>query len=531
MKIWIIALLSYTLCLGVATTADAGREEVYARMDEIALSAPPEVTSSVAALTDYLIAEAKTDLQKARVIYRWITHNIHYDANAYISGRVRAVDIKADAVLRDRTSVCDGYARLFEAMAKHAGLKAERITGTVKGYSFEPGLKIKKANHAWNAVELEGAWYLLDTTWGAGYVDFQSRSFVSAFNEFFFLPAPDRLKFSHHPEDSIWQLLEKPIGFKEFAGYVDIRPAFFQNGMGLIDATTRTLNTKGDLDLRFKVPAEAEITAILNRGKEALALNHQSWQRTGDTVLGKLALPTAGRYELQVFAKQKTDPGKFSIALIYQIDSKGASRRTFPLLHQAFFNAGLELVSHQEGIIQTKSQVDIILANPNNGFVTARLLEAGEAQPLNLIAVQRRSDTVVTKILLPFKGKYQLQLFVSQLADQPAQLAAEYTIVSSEGAGNQASYPQFFSAYLKQKAELVRPFQGTIKSYHEEEFKIKVPGADRVAIVVNNEWHYLTRENDVFTGIVPVTSGVVKLVGSFGEKSDQFQVLAQFDAL
>ncbi len=530
MKLWIITLPALVLLLGLST-AVADRADVYARMDEIALSAPPEVTGSVATLTDYLISEAKTDLQKARAIYRWITHNIAYDANAYVSGHIRDVNIKPESVLKNRVTVCDGYARLFEAMGKRAGLGVERITGTAKGYSFDPGADLKRANHAWNGVELEGAWYLVDATWGAGYVDPMSHEFVPAFNEFFFLTTPDQFKYSHYPDQQIWQLVEKPVSFKEFASYVDIRPAFFQNRMGLVDATNNTLRTKGDLDIRLKAPPETLVTAVLVKDNTALPSNHQFWQRTGDTYLGRLALPGAGHYELQIFAKAKTDPGKYPVALIYQIDASGASQRTFPLLHPAFFDYGLELVSHREGTIETQSQVDIILANTGNAFITARLLERGETLPLNLIAIQRKADTVIARVLLPFKGKYQLQLFASALADQPAQLAAEYTIHSSTGAGKAASFPLFFSAYMQQSAELLQPMHGTLKSYQEEEFKIMAPGASRIAVVINNEWHYLTKQDDLFTGVIPVTSGVVKLVGSFGGNSDQFQVLAQFDAI
>ncbi len=520
------------LSIWLVTGAQAGdRSEIYARMDAIAAQAPDELTRSVDTLTDYLVADAKTDLQKARVIYSWIAHNIVYDLPSYLAGQIRDVNVKPETVLEKRVAVCDGYTRLFQAMAKRAGLKAERITGTAKGYGVERDRRgLQRANHAWNAVELEGAWYLVDATWGAGYIDSQTREYVPLFNEFFFLTPPEQFRFSHLPDDALWQLLEKQISFKEFASYVDIRPAFFQNNLGLLNATSDTLVSDGDLEIRLSVPPDTELTALLLHGSEVLDTNTNFWRRQGGEYRGQVALPGKGRYDLQIFAKATSDPGKFPLALVYHIIANGASRHSYAKLRPAFFDNGLELASHTEGVIDAKSQVEVTLNNPRDAFLSARLLDKNEALPAYLVAMQRKPGTAMAKVLLPFKGRYQLQLFVAAAADQPAQLAAEYTIVASEGAGNQARYPQFYSAYMQQKAELLHPFYGVLKSYQEEEFRISAPGANRVAVVMNNEWHYLEKKGDEFSGLVPITSGVIKLVGSFGDDAEKFQVLAQFDA-
>lgn len=56
-------------------------------------------------------------------------------------------------------AVCDGYAEAFALLMETAGIPVKIVTGTaLDGDSpFEP--------HAWNLVQLAGAWYHIDCTW------------------------------------------------------------------------------------------------------------------------------------------------------------------------------------------------------------------------------------------------------------------------------------------------------------------------------------------------------------------------------
>jgi len=60
----------------------------------------------------------------------------------------------AVGVLVDRKAVCDGYSKAFQLFMDALGIPCVRFTGTAGGVS-----------HAWNAVQLNGCWYHVDTTW------------------------------------------------------------------------------------------------------------------------------------------------------------------------------------------------------------------------------------------------------------------------------------------------------------------------------------------------------------------------------
>ena len=185
----------------------------YAAIDKHALQAPKDVEASVASLTAYLIRPAKTDAEKARAIFRWLTDRVVYDMPAFLANKLGGAT--AQKTLATRQATCEGYGRLFKAMCDEAKLEAAFIPGYVRSDTSKPDDPLK-TNHGWNAVKLDGRWYLVDATWGAGNVSPETRKWEKRFREFFFLTPPELLIFSHYPEAPAHQLLKEPISAKSF---------------------------------------------------------------------------------------------------------------------------------------------------------------------------------------------------------------------------------------------------------------------------------------------------------------------------
>ena len=199
------------LCFAGTLHAQEKAKAPFDAIDQHALSAPAEAEASVAALAKYLVEPAGNDRDKVRAIFRWLADRVAYDSEAFLANKPPK-NVSAKDVLKGRLTVCDGYANLFVALAKEAGLDAVKMLGYARGYGNVPGEKIA-TNHAWNAVKIDGKWTLLDATWGAGYIDAQ-KGFVKRLEEFYFLPPADALIFSHFPNDAKWQLLD-PVVTKE----------------------------------------------------------------------------------------------------------------------------------------------------------------------------------------------------------------------------------------------------------------------------------------------------------------------------
>lgn len=175
---------------------------------------PAQIQDSIriAEFARELVADAPNDSVRAATLYAWIARTLAYDAQGYLTGRTGAMD--PETVWNRRTAVCQGYVELFQRMAMEIGLRTEAVSGYAKGFDYEPGQRIRDANHAWIAIWLGGRWQLMDPTWGSGIV--VHGQFQPQFSWAYFLTPPEVLQLSHSPDDSQWQLVERPLSRREF---------------------------------------------------------------------------------------------------------------------------------------------------------------------------------------------------------------------------------------------------------------------------------------------------------------------------
>ncbi len=182
------------------------------RIDRHATTAPASVEDSIDELARYLTQKTQTDAEKARVIFRWITLKIDYETDeGYWE---YPPEICAEQAFKRRSAVCNGYSSLFEALAERSGLEIVRIRGYSKGDTYYPGKRFSAPNHEWNGVKIDGRWYLIDATWGSGFI--KKGRFARKFDDYYFLTPPEYFIFDHFPEDPKWQLLPRPVTKSEF---------------------------------------------------------------------------------------------------------------------------------------------------------------------------------------------------------------------------------------------------------------------------------------------------------------------------
>src|SRR5690606_727912 len=107
-------------------------------IDRIAISFKSDKKIPLERLTVMLTKYLKTDYEKTRVIYRWITNNIAYDCKLYHKSKNTGKSLKfkkktsIDRVYRQKKSVCGGYAGLMKYMCDIAGIKCDIVTGIAK---------------------------------------------------------------------------------------------------------------------------------------------------------------------------------------------------------------------------------------------------------------------------------------------------------------------------------------------------------------------------------------------------------------
>lgn len=327
MKLWImtaimILLFAVEICTGTPDNYD------FSVIDLHADNASSKQINSVPALIDYLIRPAKNNREKVRAIFRWISRNIEYDVDAFLN-RKKISDDPIE-VLKRGQAVCGGYANLFKYMCLAAGIKSEVIVGWSRAFGE---ISSPDPNHAWNAVQIDQTWYLLDVTWGAGYMN-EQQQFIRKFNDHYFLTEPEQFIFDHFPEDEFWQLLNRPKSKREFNNLVMLRPAFFQNNLQVISHKKATIKAFDELEVTLNAPTDRYITAILIKDNSELDANYCFIQRTNETVTIRLRFPVNGDYTLRIFVKEGRKAKTFDWACDYSVDVSNRNIYNSPFARQ-----------------------------------------------------------------------------------------------------------------------------------------------------------------------------------------------------
>ena len=270
--------------------------------------------NSIQELAKLLTTQAPTEAEKARIIYSWLAYHIIYDVPAYESGNYG--DVSPESVLRNRTTVCSGYANLYAALAQAMGLEAEVIVGYGKGTSYLVGTD-NKVNHAWNAVKINGNWYLMDATWGAGTVG--EGRFQPRFNPHYFATPPEQFIYDHYPEQSGWQLLANTYSKTQFDELPRVFPAFFQNQINLVSHRQLHIQANQQVQIQLNAPPTMIATAQLRTSDaganasqdQELPGNYTFVQQRNGQITINTSFPAPGNYELRIFAKNRQQEGLY----------------------------------------------------------------------------------------------------------------------------------------------------------------------------------------------------------------------------
>lgn len=110
-------------------------------------------------LSNSLISNVLSDLEKATLIYKWVSQNIEYDFDKVDNLNNTSYKYGAIETLKLKKGTCYDFSTLVAAIGRASGLKVKVVNGILISRN-------KKVNHVWNEVYISeiDKWISIDTT-------------------------------------------------------------------------------------------------------------------------------------------------------------------------------------------------------------------------------------------------------------------------------------------------------------------------------------------------------------------------------
>lgn len=237
-------------------------------------------------LAELINSDFDSELYKAGAIYTWIALNISYDVKNYFSGSryhtysYRTLEEKefkqrkyrekvAQTTIKNRKAVCEGYTTLFKKLCELTGIECVIVDGASKTNKRDIGKNPTDSDHSWNAIRLNNSWYLVDVTWGAGSVDYDTKTFTPEFTDAYFLTPPELFALEHYPEERDWLFIN--MSKQEFANLPMFHTKYIESDFEMVLPKDGIITKIHDRKVKFKIKTGAALNGF------SYALNNEKY--------------------------------------------------------------------------------------------------------------------------------------------------------------------------------------------------------------------------------------------------------------
>ena len=494
------------------------------KIDKIIKDAPKRSKTTLQKLKDYL-KKNSTNLslvEKAWLDFKWVAENIEYDfagVNDY------NYDISPEATFNRGKSICSGYAGLYKDIGDYLGLTIERIGGFSKGFNFNLGESIDDSEkHEWNAVQIDGDWYFIESTWGAGFSSDQ-KNFTKKFTPYYFFTPPQEFVRGHLPFEPKWQLLPKTkkVSQQTFMEFAPLKSDFFTLGFNKIDPdyTFNDVKEKGKISLYFEKEKSS---------KKRLAVMGKLYSLKDDQEIPNsiLEIPKKdcfevnylinkkGEYKLKIFGNDGSVKEYNELCTLKLTTVKDSSKPwAFPATTSLYHNSDIEIIQPDNGILYEGDKINFEFKTTtfDQLFIGISTEKGASFTEMNKKKnVFKEEDVLIygKKILISCRGE----------KENSYNSIMEYNVLSNPKNKVKITFPQVFAG---PKNRLIEPICDTLKKGKKVFFKVRSNLINEMSVHDGEQFNKLNKEDDVFSGEVKVTGkGEVKIVykkddnGSYG---------------
>jgi hypothetical protein len=170
----------------------------YTTIHPLVANMPSTAEKNIQSVAKYIVENEPDSYLRIKAVHDFVINWLTYDEEAGNKGIRHPQD--PQTVFDTRKAVCEGYARLFEALARQIDANVVYIEGRVRLELIQDSIpswkkliqsKDSLTGHAWNAVEIEGNWQFVDTTWDDD---------VTSYRSDYLMRSPELMIESHFPD-------------------------------------------------------------------------------------------------------------------------------------------------------------------------------------------------------------------------------------------------------------------------------------------------------------------------------------------
>jgi len=261
---------------------------------------PASAQETYTSVAEYLAERITDPYELTHALHDYIVLRLDYDyptRDAIMAGNYSELPSQQpEDVFASHLAVCEGYSRLMRAMGEAAGLDVAYVVGNARILLRDS----EGVGHAWNAVQIDGEWLLMDLTWDDAKPSPGSDASAPPKTTYLFTP-PSLFGYGHFPDKPTWQLRQTPLSLGEFMRQPDLRPEFALYGLEMISPNRSQVSVSGSLHMQIANPQSTFVMATWQSNGNA-----DEGQRCevskGDPIEITCALGGEGEYLVTIFA-------------------------------------------------------------------------------------------------------------------------------------------------------------------------------------------------------------------------------------
>ncbi|RUS77650.1 hypothetical protein EGW08_014593 [Elysia chlorotica] len=446
------------------------KEDDYRNVDDHVINLPPDINyGTFKDLVAYLTEDQTwSDMARVRAIFRWVTS---VDVFSVQVDRKPPKHSPMEYFIKIQNNM-GNHAHLMAGLCQMAGIPCVILSGMNKSAAYEIGKKADRQGMGaqWNAVYVAESWRFIDAFWASacvvgkrsgewtlvdaeGEVEDEDVGEVTEgetqhrINEFYFLPDPDQFIWTHFPDDTKWQLLQKAVTIQQFETHYYVRERFHILGMSSVPTTKLNCvadTREGEVEFTFGLPPERSpnyrFKYMLYRSKATAAESRVDvfldrfvlFEQREDLLRFALRFPIKGGFKLDIYGLDVEESDVFDLCCTYIINCPQGKSNCLPLPDCPAVGwgpvpetamVGLKPVTHKQAEVVSKDgYVEIRLAK-ERALAFHQLLKHSviDEATLSKYSVTELDENEATVYLrLPQKGEYALKLFAQGLEEEGA---------------------------------------------------------------------------------------------------------------